>query len=261
MEGIATVPLGLPWIRGKARLEQGEIRIDAKHAAEYVLQPGDFPGLLDALTNIEKSRDAVQFVERYGLLRAGPTAPRLAEPFLEWQERACELRAIFYLREALRRSLADPKDDRELRDRVIRIARELEPAEREGARLENVQRWADLALARAVNEGLGEARFIVAPSSLLSLENGSPVSPGHFLLSAEVHDLVEAAYCSLALAIANRKEIRSCEECERIFTPADNRQRFCTPRCATRARVRRYNETHGKQGKRKNGENHGIATS
>jgi hypothetical protein len=65
--------------------------------------------------------------------------------------------------------------------------------------------------------------------------------------------LIEAAYWQLADIVEGGRVVR-CDECGALFPQTREGQRYCPPQfrqkespCAQRARVRRYNQRHGRQ--------------
>ena len=52
--------------------------------------------------------------------------------------------------------------------------------------------------------------------------------------------LLGFCYMTIAHAIASREPLATCDECQRVFVVDDARQKFCNPKCAGRARFRRF---------------------
>ncbi|MGC9974405.1 MAG: hypothetical protein ABSC36_03300, partial [Gaiellaceae bacterium] len=117
MNGIPISPPGLKWVRGPASLKDGYVCIDAERAEPYFIAPESAAAVLEDLAGVMVPREAVQFAERFGLLRHGSGSASLREPFSEWREAGAALRAVLYLYSALLRS-TEWADGEELRQRV-----------------------------------------------------------------------------------------------------------------------------------------------
>jgi hypothetical protein len=222
------------------------VRLERDRAEPYALSATS--DLAENLTNIRTASDVVRFVGSYGLLTRGPASSDLAEPFRFWKDTARGLRAIYGLHEALQRSLTDPRDSvalADLRNRVVPITRSLAAAQLEVIPVEDVQREASLAVAAAVIEGLAGVEERIAPASALIQEDGTSGPAGVYFLAPGAQDLVGAAYHELALLLVSRRPVRECEECSRVFAVRDQRQRFCSPRCSSRTRQRRFAHRQG----------------
>jgi hypothetical protein len=240
LTGSATQPISPIWLRGRARLENGVIRLDRAAAEEFDLY-AEMDGLLDRLTNVRDPHDALAFVRAYGLLRTRPEVEDLAEPFEEWEAMASLLRDAFHLYAALASPVLDGDAARHLKGRIRRIAVMLEAEltiDLDEVGREDLRGIAADVLARLLNAGLGEATIGVASATWL---DPAPGPPGVFLFSPRVSNPMEAAFYQIANVIVNRLEMRACEECGALFPVRDQRQRF-HPRCGNRNRQRRFAE-------------------
>jgi uncharacterized OB-fold protein len=63
---------------------------------------------------------------------------------------------------------------------------------------------------------------------------------GKFALQIAPQNLEGAAYASYASVMAQRREIKECPGCGRMFFPDSGRQKYCTKSCASTSRWRRW---------------------
>ena len=65
-----------------------------------------------------------------------------------------------------------------------------------------------------------------------------------FTMAIHPRGLLGTVFHHLALYVLNRRPLASCERCGSLYFQEDPRQRFCTVRCADRARRERWRESH-----------------
>jgi hypothetical protein len=94
-------------------------------------------------------------------------------------------------------------------------------------------------LADFINLGLEDCGV-----GLLSLTNpgGEYDQPGKFALQLAPQNLVGAAYANYASLISERREIKECRGCGRMFSPESGKQKYCTKSCASTSRWHRWKE-------------------
>jgi hypothetical protein len=251
------------WLRGPARIEDGVVVLDRERAKEY--WPLDVPDLAFDLAAVTNQADILRIVRRYGLLRHGPEASQLRETVGSFLNEASRLALVLDLYGLLRRAAEGNKTATEaLRARMEGVAgvrrmivdirpstgRSLHPPTTTSAMLEQ----ANLAITFFLNVGLEDVRERVTPASTWYVvdsedANEPPPSPAEFFLTPMPPDLLGHAYHQLALMVATRAPVRTCDECGRVFTIRDRRQRFCTTTCAGRARYRRFVNRKQKEGR------------
>jgi hypothetical protein len=226
------------WVRGPARIERGQISLDPVATEEYY--PFETTTLVFDLAAIRTADDAITFATRHGLLRCADLSGLHSEAVEEWFEEASDLRWILQLHTTLRRAVRGDS-------RAIERIWEFEPDFRlffsESAPSdEEVLGQASLAIAWLVNDHLEGVREHVVAEVEIEATPGSDSagSPGSFRISAIADTLLGYAYHHLLLTVVNRRPMIDCEECGRFFIVDDKRQRFCSAKCAGRARYRRW---------------------
>ena len=262
----------IEWHRGPAWVDGDDIVMDLARSTPY--WPLAEPGVGVELSRVRAPDDAAAFVERFGMLRATrerrllefrrPASPcaLLREAFAHFQATAEDLQGILEAAVVVRRATSgDAEAMNQLRawfvvaedekisvrdsttgDLVRRAGDALSPDERlVGADDRTVLLHASQDTARRLNDGLAldEATPCVFDRAFVG-EAG--IAPGTWCLGMIPSTLAGVCYLSVALALADRREIGACEEatCRRMFFGSDSRQRFCTPACAGRARQRRF---------------------
>jgi CGNR zinc finger len=102
--------------------------------------------------------------------------------------------------------------------------------------------------ATGLNNGLVNAPIYVFDRA----DAGEPVAPGQLRIGAMAHTLEAVCYLNLAFTLAERQPIDVCPACQSIFIPTDGRQKYCTPACGNRARVKKFisKQSSGKAGSR-----------
>lgn len=231
---------GFRWLKGRARFEGGEIVLDSRTITEY--QPfadkvTDYPYELAA---IAEPGEAVTFARRFGLLRFGPGAEQLREPWAEWERAALQVRAILRLGVDLGDAVrGDSEAIASLRAQAERWGHLFEAR---AANDEELLSQTSVVVAQLVNEGLDDVGFGVQAEVGLKLADDTEGRPGRFTMSPRSPNLLGLIYYALALALVSRIPGRECEGCGRIFPVRDPRQRYHDPQCAQRTRYRRWAE-------------------
>lgn len=229
-KGRAVRPAMPRWVRGWARYEDNDIILERPE--EYDIY--STKDIVYDLAGVRTPDDALEFVGKHGLLWHGPGADDLREPFEEWEREAQNLRGKLRLYMTLQDAL---RGDDEARQKLWRVwESDLRPFYQTTVS-NDAELFAHVSdfVGHSINDGLAgvEQGFIAS----VLFEGGQP---GVFELAASPCDLVGAAYHELALAIVSRAEMRTCQECGRLFPVTDQRQRYCSERCANRARYQRW---------------------
>jgi hypothetical protein len=235
-----------PWIRGpKVRHAKGWVELDRDGLEEYV--PITEPNLVFDLAAVRTPSDAVEFVRSYGLLRHGKRDGDLRESFADWEQTAVQLSALLRLASTLQAAAAGDADAlRALRD-VFEPAARPHFAERATTDADILAQMSVL-VAWMLSSGLeGCQERVEAEVEWRLGADGGAGPPAQFQFAVEAPDLVGHAYHAAALLVTNRYPLAACEEDGRFFLVEDPRQRFCSPRCAARARRRRWVNTRRQQ--------------
>ena len=238
MDTVRPVATEARWWRGPARLEDGWLVLDAERAEAY--HPIEERDLLYDVAAIGTPREAVEAVERYGLLwtRADGDDPR--ERFADWERELNKVRGalnihrlLYEARQGSREAVTELGQYRET------IATAL-GAERESEGGDELRAAASQLLALAVSSGLEGVEERVVADVTLDLGDGQAGAPGRFRLSAQPPHLLGFVYHALAMAVVGSHPARRCGECGRVFPLGDKRQQYCTNLCAGRARYHRW---------------------
>jgi len=230
-------PDGIPlkWMRGPARYDQGWIVLDRERAEEYTLELE--PALPYDLAVSGSPDDAVAFVQQYGLLRHGPESEECRENLNEWDQEAYSMRSVIFTYHLLQRALRGEKEAIGLL--LHHFAEEL-PG---GWQPEDPSLVSDLSLytskwvAHEVGKKLATTRMGFSVES-----EGDQALPGKFAHVVYLPNLLTSAYYEFSLAIVKDTPLAVCAECGRVFERQDARQRYHSPKCASRARFRRWQE-------------------
>jgi len=99
---------------------------------------------------------------------------------------------------------------------------------------------ASIYVADRVSAGLTDVGTGLQAECERILPDGSQGRVGQFAIATRAPDLLRAAYSGLSLWLCGSVPARVCEGCGRVFAVKDPRQRFHDPRCAQRARYRRF---------------------
>ena len=236
-----------PWIRGpKVHHAKGWVELGRDGLEEYV--PISEPNLVFDLASVRTPSDVVEFVRRYGLLRHGTRDGDLRESLADWEQTAVQLSALLRLASTLQAAVTGDADALSaLRDVFEPAARPLfaEQATTDAEILDQMS----VLVAWMLSSGLEGCQERVEAEVQWRLgADGGAGPPARFRFSVEAPDLVGCAYHAAALLVTNRYPLAACEEDGRFFLVQDPRQRFCSPRCAARARRRRWVNTRRHQG-------------
>lgn len=211
------------WRRGPVRLDGDALRFDTAALEPYAA--GEETRLLWALADVRDDAQALAFARRFGPLRA--PGPGGREALADWHLEVGLLHGALHLQADISPTrLADPGGAAALRARwqdampdarVPRSDRAL-VFEAAGAVVEALDRGLAETTVRVDPTG-GTMRVVLVPRSLIGL-----------------------AYLQLARLVTADDRVRRCLECGRVFPVQDRRQRFCSERHASRARLRRFRE-------------------
>lgn len=229
------------WIRGPGTYDGEWLELDVKKAKDY----GRFeePDLLFDLAAISRPADAVAFIEKHGLLRAGPSAPAAAfrERFSEWEGVANTLRATMQLYKIVQAASAGDKDAVE--DLRVNWSRHWRRDYGVPTSDSELVIQAAAQVAASVNTGLRDVRTRIVSAGLI--DDGDP---SQYVFMAAAPSLVGFAYHLFALTCVTRQPLAACADCRRFFILTDKRQTYCTPTCSSRARYRRWKSSPQKKG-------------
>lgn len=219
------------WVKGPARVKNGEIVLDENRAERYFFyeseQANDVAFDLAAMALHRSGRDpqqAVAFARRYGLLWHG--ADKLGsgscrESLDSWWHEAEKMYTVLAmsmkLGEALREGSATP----------VRTW-----FEGLGVGFETDEGYlaaATTIIARLINQGLQDSRWGMVTGDV-----------GELRLAHYPPNLVSAAFASLGSLVATKAEFKECPGCGRIFEPKSGKQKYHDPQCATRARQQKW---------------------
>lgn len=249
------------WVRGPARVEDGEVVLDETRAEEYgFTAPEQSEQMAWDLARLgvrdADERDVLSFVRRYGLLFHGaedledPEVQECRESLQDWWAEAARLRAVGVLYQRIQDARYDgavrPIQDL-LRNAGVGFP-SLDSTDEDFVD-EYILR-AGKQLARMINEGLGGG-----PNRRHGKESVPPghedrrcwwglkaTAPGEFRLTQYPPDLLTRAYSALAHLIATGAEIRFCEACNKQFRPKTARSKCCSSTCSNTARSRKLRD-------------------
>lgn len=226
--------VGFPeWVRGPARIVDGEIILDENRAERYM--PDNLDRALFELATASDYQAFRAFVRRYGLLWHGPNSlgtGECRESVSEWQQAAYEANVIVLLctklREAARTGSADPV-------RSLNMTWQGLP---ETSNDEDYLVQVSRGLARLINNHVSQYPTVLIPAFIF--EEKTP--PGEFVFGYQPPNLHKALYTNFATMIVQRAELKECVGCGRIFHPESGKQKYCTKSCASTSRWRRWKE-------------------
>lgn len=198
------------WCRGEARIEGEWVVLSQSSSEWYSLETAtELVFDLASFPRPFRTTSVLDFVKRYGLLRYDGHGVEGREMLRDWLEVAHQFETL------LSAYLAWTKQGH---------AEEYAEANK----TESV--FVDL-----LNQGLKSVHLQVIPGV-----NG--VGPNEFIINIQVGDLVGLAYYQFALLLQTAQTIGICPECARYFAVKDKRVRYCSTKCAGRAKSRRYYE-------------------
>lgn len=226
--------VGFPeWVRGPARIVDGEIILDEERAERYL--PDKLDRAIFELGASSDYQDFRAFVRRYGMLRHGPDSlgtGECREPVSTWkqavQEAATVVLLYMRLKEADRTGSANP----------VRSLNMMWPGLGETSNDEDYLKEVSGGLAGLINNHVGRYPTVLIPA--FRFEENAP--PGEFVFGHQPPNLHAALYTNFAVMIAQKAELKECVGCGRIFHPESGKQKYCTKSCASTSRWRRWKE-------------------
>jgi hypothetical protein len=222
------------WIRGPAVIDGDTVVLEDRQRERY--QPQEHAGdMLFDLIAVDQSGDLLGFVRKYGLLWHVPDAVEHRESLEDWRVAV----AILRLTVNLLVDLADYISGDMSRTEAIReneLVLSHAASGKPPVLRDELARLASGALAHAVTAGLGDVRTRVVADS--EIQGGG--EPGLFRYFHEPPHLFAHAFDAVSHLIVQSAPITRCPECGRFFEVLHGRQLYCTPRCAGRARYRRF---------------------
>jgi hypothetical protein len=226
--------VGFPeWVRGPARIVDGELILDEDRAERY--RPDNLGRAIFELAAASDYQGFRAFVRRYGLLWHGPESlgtGECRESVSGWQQAAYEARVVVLLymklREAERTGSADP----------VRSLDMTWPGLPETSNDKDYLKQVSGGLAGLINNHVAQYPTVLIPA--FSFEEKAP--PGEFVFGHQPPNLHAALYTTFATMIAQRAELKECVGCGRIFHPESGKQKYCTKSCASTSRWRRWKE-------------------
>ena len=110
---------------------------------------------------------------------------------------------------------------------------------------EELYMQASKAIAWLVSDKLQETTLRVDSAC----EYDPDSQPGVFVYDVHPPNLLGWVYHQVAQMLVDRRPMATCPECGRVFTPHDGRQRYCQPKCASRARFLTFKEKQAEKGR------------
>lgn len=230
MKGHAQLVYPRSWTRGKPILLKGDY-VSISQPEEY--QPYECANLVFDFSALQERKDVAAFVAKYGLLKHTEGYEKITDIL----EEAAAVRLLFNLVIAIRKV-----DIQFLRNvwRVLNIAALFEAPPKDD---DELMTQASVLVAWTVNEILEGVPHGLMSEAALDVD-GVSGSPGNFLWVVYPENLLQYIYHQFAQTINLKAPIASCSECGRIFRVEHGRQEYCSPRCANRARIKRYRANH-----------------
>lgn len=243
MEIAPILVMGLDWVRGPAKIEDGEVVLDRGRAEKYEFLNAEASEMmafeLAALPwHKRDEREVVTFVWRYGLLSHSAEdvgRGECRESLEDWWREATALHFVgaFY------QSLMDSRESgsaKKVQDFLRQFGYGFRILKPEAADLDQAyMAEASILLANLVNVGMngrrGEERCVWGLNA---------IGPGAFRLTQHPPDLISRAYAAFATLIANNVETRFCVVCGTQFRPKTKRSETCGDACASTKRGRRF---------------------
>lgn len=226
MKGHAQLVYPRAWTRGKPVLKGDYITIN--QVEEYA--PYECGNLVFDFSGLQDTKDVVTFVTQYGLLKHTEGFEKVSNFLAE----AASVRLLFQIVIAIRK-----EDIEYLRD-LWQIPTLFEAPPQND---DELMTQASILVAWTVNEKLEGVPHGLMSEAALEVD-GVSGSPGNFLWVVYPETLLQYIYHQFAQTISLKVPIASCSECGRIFRVEHGRQEYCSPRCANRARIKRYRANH-----------------
>lgn len=239
------------WVRGPAHMVNDEVVLDEGRAEPYLMR-GTEDLMFDladlaADWNKRNTRDVLAFARRHGLLWHGERdlgTGTCREPLSEWWGESRRMAFLMQLSAELNESVRIDSG-RPIR-KMIGDFPEMFGASAQEARMQwlalsdqELMHTASMLLAEAVTTKLEGTNMGLVSGAHTSLR---PNGPQIFLLSQNPPNLLAAAYVQFAQTVVSRAPIEECPGCRRRFIPRSGKQKYCTNRCASTSRWRRWNE-------------------
>ena len=249
MTGTLLKPLTRPTLRGSARREGEWIVFTCAGVDSTGLDAASRVGV--DLARVQTPDQAVAFVQRYGPLRSWPDSlsssrftetiratttlkktVEIREPLQDVLQAAQQLKDFAYARIDAKKA---SEGDVAARERITRYAKACCGWGSPAISISS-EAWVSEWLASELSDHLRGARTHV-----------ESVAPGQFQLRLLSDTLLGFCWANIAQVFAAKEPLGICAECARVFVVEDGRQKFCEPKCATRARFRRFKERHPAQ--------------
>lgn len=234
--------MGLDWVRGPAKIEDGEIVLDQGRAEKYeFLNPEASEKMAFELAVLpwhkRDEREIVSFVRRYGLLSHGAEDVKRGEyreSLEDWWREATSLHFIgaFY------QTLMDSKKSgstKKIRDFLQPYGLEFRgriPVDVDFDEACLVE--ASIMLSNFINAGMNGRR-----NEERCVWGLNAIGPGAFRLTQHPPDLISRAYAAFATLIANNAETRFCVVCGKQYRPKPRQGETCGEACASTNRGRK----------------------
>ena len=259
------------WFRGPARREGEWIIFDATRAESY--DPSEIPLVGIELAKVGTPDEALKFVQRYGLLvsfrnaqtallkAAGfrPTSVKLeGEPTRRERidDILDEAEQLYRLLRSANLAQHAGKGDAKAAEHLSRELQQLKARNEESLRASSAGDLLALEQVRTSHDkywSQAAARPEVWWTETLCFDLSQklasvrprlkPAGPGKFDIQLMGETLLDFCYLSVAHALAREaKPLAICPECSRVFVVVDGRQKFCEPKCAGKARFRKFVE-------------------
>jgi hypothetical protein len=226
---VEDLVLGGPaWTRGRARIDAGWVVLE--ELTEYRSAcPAEAAHPMQFVA-ISTDSEMVDFASRFGLLRQRAAAGDvvLREPIKDWLREVMVMRTAA-LQGALLRQFGAGDDS------ALERLRGTFPGSENFDAVRLVS-----GVSMFVGTCLDEGQDAVRQIADIKTAYGGEI--GIFPRLTEARTLRSWLWLRLHILLSERGTIRSCSGCDTLFSPADSRQRYCTPECSNRARQRRHLE-------------------
>ena len=233
-QGVAYPVAGrLEWWRGPAKIQGPYVVLDTARAERYWLDTEAGPGndLVFEFAQVSSLAEVVEFVADWGLLAIGPHSGRHTEETAAVIGEARTVHTILSMYADLV-GFAEKGEEHAPMKQWATVLTEAYGVDEEP----NPLLIADV-VAKVVNNELGPTPLALAVNEDFGAKGEAP-----FVASVGASDLRSLVYFHLATLLMDSIPVRSCEECRRIYQVNHQRQLYCSERCGTRARQRRFAE-------------------